>query len=52
VADRLARCFQVITIDNRGIGASGTPRGHSSIRIIAQDVVAVLDGGVPPVVES
>ena len=29
VADRLARRFQVITIDNRGIGASGTPSGHT-----------------------
>ena len=29
VADRLARRFQVITIDNRGIGASGTPPGHT-----------------------
>src|SRR5918994_5947080 len=43
VADRLARRFQVITIDNRGIGASGTPLGHSSIRTMAEDVLAVLD---------
>jgi pimeloyl-ACP methyl ester carboxylesterase len=43
VADRLARRFQVITIDNRGIGASDTPVGHSSIRTMAEDVVAVLD---------
>jgi 3-oxoadipate enol-lactonase len=43
VADRLARGFQVITIDNRGIGASDTPLGHSSTRAMAQDVLAVLD---------
>jgi 3-oxoadipate enol-lactonase len=43
VADRLARRFQVITIDNRGIGASDTPPGHFTARLMAQDVVAVLD---------
>ena len=43
VADRLARRFQVITIDNRGIGASDTPLGHATVRTMAQDVVAVLD---------
>jgi 3-oxoadipate enol-lactonase len=43
VADRLARHFQVITIDNRGIGASDTPRGHYSTRMMADDVLAVLD---------
>jgi 3-oxoadipate enol-lactonase len=43
VADRLARRFQVITIDNRGIGASDTPPGHYSTRTMADDVLAVLD---------
>jgi 3-oxoadipate enol-lactonase len=43
VADRLARRFQVITIDNRGIGASDAPSGHYSTRMMADDVLAVLD---------
>ena len=43
VADRLARRFQVITIDNRGIGASDTPPGRYSTRTMADDVLAVLD---------
>jgi pimeloyl-ACP methyl ester carboxylesterase len=43
VTDRLARRFQVITIDNRGIGASDTPPGHYSTRMMAGDVLAVLD---------
>jgi 3-oxoadipate enol-lactonase len=43
VADRLARRFQVIPIDNRGIGASDTPPGHYSTRAMANDVLAVLD---------
>ena len=43
VAARLARRFQVITIDNRGIGASDTPPGHYSTRAMADDVLAVLD---------
>jgi pimeloyl-ACP methyl ester carboxylesterase len=43
VADRLARRFQVITIDNRGIGASDAPPGPYSARVMAADVLAVLD---------
>jgi pimeloyl-ACP methyl ester carboxylesterase len=43
VAARLARRFQVITIDNRGIGASDTAPGHYSTRMMADDVLAVLD---------
>ena len=43
VAARLARRFQVISIDNRGIGASDTPPGHYSTRAMANDVLAVLD---------
>jgi 3-oxoadipate enol-lactonase len=43
VVDRLARQFRVITIDNRGIGASDVPAGSYSTRVLASDVVAVLD---------
>jgi 3-oxoadipate enol-lactonase len=43
VAARLARRFQVITIDNRGIGASDTPPGHYATCMMADDVLAVLD---------
>jgi 3-oxoadipate enol-lactonase len=43
VAARLARRFQIITIDNRGIGASDTPPGRYSTRVMADDVLAVLD---------
>jgi pimeloyl-ACP methyl ester carboxylesterase len=43
VADRLARRFQVITIDNRGIGASDAPPGPYSTRAMVDDVLAVLD---------
>jgi pimeloyl-ACP methyl ester carboxylesterase len=43
VADHLARRFQVITIDNRGIGASDAPPGPYSTRAMADDVLAVLD---------
>jgi 3-oxoadipate enol-lactonase len=43
VADRLARQFRVITIDNRGIGASDAPVGSYSTRTMASDVAAVLD---------
>jgi 3-oxoadipate enol-lactonase len=43
VADRLARRFKVITIDNRGIGASDAPPGPYSTRAMAADVLAVLD---------
>jgi pimeloyl-ACP methyl ester carboxylesterase len=43
VADRLARRVQVITIDNRGIGASDAPPGPYSIGEMVDDVIAVLD---------
>jgi 3-oxoadipate enol-lactonase len=43
VVDRLARQFRVITIDNRGTGASDAPLGSYSTRVMAADVVAVLD---------
>ena len=42
VADRLARRFQVITLDNRGSGTSDTAPGHYSTRMMADDVLAVL----------
>jgi hypothetical protein len=38
VVDRLARRFQVIAIDNRGISASDTPPGPFTTRAMAQDV--------------
>jgi 3-oxoadipate enol-lactonase len=43
VVDRLARRFQVITVDNRGIGASDSPPGPFTTAAMAQDVLAVLD---------
>ena len=43
VADRLARRFQVITVDNRGVGDSDAPSGSYSARAMADDVVAVMD---------
>ena len=43
VVDRLARHAQVITLDNRGIGKSDSPLGRYSTRLMAQDVLAVLD---------
>jgi 3-oxoadipate enol-lactonase len=43
VADRLARRFRVITVDNRGIGASDVPHGPYSAQVMAADVLAVLD---------
>jgi 3-oxoadipate enol-lactonase len=43
VADRLARRCQIITIDNRGIGASDAPPGPFTTRAMVQDVLAVLD---------
>ena len=43
VAGRLARSFQVIVFDNRGVGDSDVPRGPYSVRQLAADAVAVLD---------
>jgi 3-oxoadipate enol-lactonase len=43
VADRLARRFRVVTVDNRGIGASDAPPGPYSAQLMAADVLAVLD---------
>jgi pimeloyl-ACP methyl ester carboxylesterase len=43
VADRLARRFRVVTVDNRGIGASDAPTGSYSTRAMAEDVVSVMD---------
>lgn len=39
----LVEHFQVITFDNRGIGASSVPDGPYSARQMADDAVAVLD---------
>ncbi|MGI8761418.1 MAG: alpha/beta fold hydrolase [Jatrophihabitantaceae bacterium] len=39
----LAEKFQVITVDNRGTGASDKPSGPYSIALLAEDMVNVLD---------
>jgi 3-oxoadipate enol-lactonase len=39
----LARDFQVITFDNRGVGESDVPEGPYSVEQMAADAVAVLD---------
>jgi hypothetical protein len=44
---RLARRFQVITIDNRGIGAFDAPPGHYSARVMAQDVLTTPASSEP-----
>jgi 3-oxoadipate enol-lactonase len=43
VVDQLARRFQVITIDNRGVGASDAPAEGYTPLTMAEDVCAVLD---------
>jgi 3-oxoadipate enol-lactonase len=43
VVPALADEFTVLTFDNRGIGASDVPEGPYSVRVMAGDVVAVLD---------
>jgi 3-oxoadipate enol-lactonase len=43
VADRLADSFEVVLLDNRGIGASDAPPGPYTCAEMAADVVAVLD---------
>jgi 3-oxoadipate enol-lactonase len=43
VAERLARDFRVVTIDNRGVGDSDAPVPPYSAAEMAADVLAVLD---------
>lgn len=43
VADDLARRFDVILLDNRGIGASDAPPGPYTVAEMAADVVQVMD---------
>jgi 3-oxoadipate enol-lactonase len=43
VADRLARDYRVVTIDNRGVGASDAPTPPYSAAEMARDVLAVMD---------
>ncbi|HVN17023.1 MAG TPA: alpha/beta hydrolase, partial [Anaerolineales bacterium] len=39
----LAKHFQVITFDNRGVGQSDKPAGPYSAQMLAADVVGLLD---------
>jgi pimeloyl-ACP methyl ester carboxylesterase len=41
--DLLARDFQVLLLDNRGVGESDVPAGPYAVEQMAADVVAVLD---------
>jgi 3-oxoadipate enol-lactonase len=43
VVDSLAEQHEVVLFDNRGIGESGAPDGLYSVRMLAEDAVAVLD---------
>lgn len=43
VADRLAEGFEVVLLDNRGIGESDAPPGPYSVAEMAGDVLQVLD---------
>jgi pimeloyl-ACP methyl ester carboxylesterase len=43
VADALAERFEVVLLDNRGIGESGAPAGPYTAAEMAEDVVSVLD---------
>ncbi len=45
VADRLAERFQVILLDNRGIGESDAPLGPYTVAEMAADTLRVLDEG-------
>lgn len=44
-ADALAERYEVVLVDNRGIGSSDVPAGPYSARLMAEDAVAVLDDG-------
>jgi pimeloyl-ACP methyl ester carboxylesterase len=43
VADAFAETHEVVLFDNRGIGESAAPPGPYSVRMLAEDAVAVLD---------
>jgi 3-oxoadipate enol-lactonase len=43
VVDELADRYEVVLFDNRGIGESDAPGGPYSVRMMAEDAVAVLD---------
>ncbi|HZU72833.1 MAG TPA: alpha/beta fold hydrolase [Acidimicrobiales bacterium] len=43
VVPLLAPRFRVITIDNRGTGATGAPPGPYTVEVMAGDVLAVMD---------
>jgi len=43
IVERLADRFEVVTVDNRGIGDSDAPAGPYRTRVMAADLVAVLD---------
>jgi pimeloyl-ACP methyl ester carboxylesterase len=43
VVDSLAEQHDVVLFDNRGIGESDAPNGLYSVRMLAEDAVAVLD---------
>ncbi len=48
ILPHISKRYRTITLDNRGIGRSGIPRGPYSIRTLATDAVAVLDAaGIP-----
>ena len=44
VVDALGGRFTVVSFDNRGVGASDAPPGPYTVRELAEDAVAVLDG--------
>lgn len=43
VADRLAEAFELVLLDNRGIGQSDAPPGPYTVAEMAADVLGVLD---------
>jgi pimeloyl-ACP methyl ester carboxylesterase len=43
VADRFAERYEIVLLDNRGIGASGTPSGLYTVAEMAEDTLRVMD---------
>lgn len=43
ISGKLAKCFQVITFDNRGSGRSGAPGRRYTIRLMADDAKNLLE---------